>query len=44
MNKKQLDALIKQKKDVRITVDRGLVFSIARGKPFWVVVKVAGFA
>ncbi|UTV27885.1 tyrosine-type recombinase/integrase [Photobacterium atrarenae] len=37
MNNKQLDALIKAKQDTQKTVDRGLTFRIARGKPSWVV-------
>ncbi|EPR2983074.1 tyrosine-type recombinase/integrase [Vibrio parahaemolyticus] len=37
MNNKQLDALIKEKKDIRVTVDTGLTFRIARKKPSWVV-------
>lgn len=37
MNNKQLDALIKAKENIRVTVDTGLTFRIARGKPSWVV-------
>ncbi|EGR0550178.1 DUF4102 domain-containing protein [Vibrio cholerae] len=37
MNNKQLDSLIKAKIDIQKTVDRGLTFRIARGKPSWVV-------
>ncbi len=37
MNNKQLDALIKDNKDIRIVINTGLTFRIARGKPSWVV-------
>ena len=37
MNNRQLDALIKQGKDVRIAIDCGLTFRIARGKASWVI-------
>lgn len=37
MNNKQLDALIREKKNCMKTVDRGLFFRIAREKPSWVV-------
>ncbi|MEZ8606910.1 tyrosine-type recombinase/integrase [Vibrio sp. 10N.239.311.G01] len=37
MNNKQLDSLIKAREDIRVTVDTGLTFRIARGKPSWVV-------
>lgn len=37
MNNKQLDKLLRQGNDIRVAIDTGLVFRIARGKASWVV-------